>query len=192
MKKILVMILIIFSIIYIYLLTIDKKVYYLALTNNTSEYSDSLANYLEKSNKLEKYITEFSNSNTRVSDYINLINNNEEIEYKNKKISIKNALIKADLITISFNINDIEYYMNSIDNYIIYKKDVELLLSKIRQYSKEDIFLIGFINKTKNERLKKLNNDFKNICNNYNINYIELSENNKADIINKITLHVLK
>ena len=91
MKKILVTILIIFSIIYIYLLTIDKKIYYLAFTNNPEEYSNSLAKYLDKSNKLEKYINGFSDSNSRVYDYINKIKENEEI-VENKEVKIEDDM----------------------------------------------------------------------------------------------------
>lgn len=192
MKKILVTMLIIFSIIYIYLLTIDKKIYYLAFTNNPEEYSNSLAKHLDKSNKLEKYINKFSDSNIRVSDYINKIKENEEVLINHKKTSIKNALIKADLITISLNIQDIEYYINSIDNYIVYKKDIELLLSLIRQYSKEDIFLVGFDNENSNEKFVKFNNDLKELCKTYNIIYLDLFENNSKEyIINEITLQIL-
>ena len=107
MKKILVFVLILFSIIYIYTLTIDRKIYYLSLSNDNSWFANNISNYLSNRNKLEKYIYKFSNSNTRISDYLNMIEDNKKIKYKNKKITFKNALIKADLITISLNMEDL-------------------------------------------------------------------------------------
>lgn len=189
MKKILVLILILFSIVYIYTLTIDKKVYYLSLDNDKELFSNNISNYLSKKNKLEKYIYGFSNQNTRVSDYLNMIKENNEIKYNNKKITIKNALIKADLITISLNMDDLNYYMNSVENYIEYKNDLFEFLKKIREYSKEDIFLIGiyYNNKLNNieTRIKKLNYELIDFCNEYKIKYIDIIEN-RNNLTNKL------
>lgn len=184
MKKILIIVLILFSIVYIYTLTIDRKIYYLSLSNDNSWFAEDVSNYLEESNKLEKYIGEFSDENTRISDYLNMINENKEIKYKNKNISIKNALIKADLITISLNMDDLNYYMNSIENYIEYRNDLFDFLKKIREYSKEDIFLIGiYYNNDNNiQRIKKLNYELIDFCNEYKIKYIDIFEND--DYIN--------
>ena len=189
MKKILVLILILFSIVYIYTLTIDKKVYYLSLDNDKELFSNNISNYLSKKNKLEKYIYGFSNQNTRVSDYLNMIKENNEIKYNNKKITIKNALIKADLITISLNMDDLNYYMNSVENYIEYKNDLFEFLKKVREYSKEDIFLIGiyYNNKLNNveTRIKKLNYELIDFCNEYKIKYIDIIEN-RNNLTNKL------
>ncbi len=195
MKKILVFVLILFSIIYIYTLTIDRKIYYLSLSNDNSWFANNISNYLSNRNKLEKYIYKFSNSNTRISDYLNMIEDNKEIKYKNKKITFKNALIKADLITISLNMDDLNYYMNSVDNFIEYRNDLFEFLKKVREYSKEDIFLIGIYYKedSKNniERIKKLNYELIDFCNEYKIKYIDIFENNnyinnKDNLRNKI------
>lgn len=189
MKKILVLILILFSIVYIYTLTIDKKVYYLSLDNDKELFSNNISSYLSKKNKLEKYIYGFSNQNTRVSDYLNMIKENNEIKYNNKKITIKNALIKADLITISLNMDDLNYYMNSVENYIEYKNDLFEFLKKVREYSKEDIFLIGiyYNNKLNNveTRIKKLNYELIDFCNEYKIKYIDIIEN-RNNLTNKL------
>ena len=103
MKKILILGVIILSIFIIYLTTLDKKVYYLVLgdeislgltSNNKYEknYTEYIKEYLEEKNILEKYINEYTTQNYRITDIINDINNNKEIE--DTKQSLKNALIK--------------------------------------------------------------------------------------------------
>ena len=116
MKKILIIGVIILSIFIIYLTTLDKKVYYLVLgdeislgltSNNKYEknYTEYIKEYLEEKNILEKYINEYTTQNYRITDIINDINNNKEIE--DTKKTLKNALIKADLVTLSIGTNDI-------------------------------------------------------------------------------------
>ncbi len=199
MKKILILGTIIIIIFIIYLTTLDKKVYYLALgdeislgltPNNRYEksYTEYIKEYLEEKNILEKYINEYTTQNYRITDIINDINNNKEIE--DTKKTLKNALIKADLVTISIGTNDIISKieninkMNKIDynqlkiNIETIKKDYEELLKKIREYCKEDIIIIGIYINTKNEyvddMLININNEFKNISIKYNIEYIDL------------------
>lgn len=199
MKKILIIGVIILSIFIIYLTTLDRKVYYLVLgdeislgltSNNKYEknYTEYIKEYLEEKKILEKYINEYSTQNYRITDIINDINNNKEIE--DTKQTLKNALIKADLVTISIGTNDIiskiedTNKMNKID-YNNFKKNTEQivndydnLLKKIREYCKEDIILIGIYINTSDEYvdniIKNINKTFKNISNKYNITYIDL------------------
>ncbi len=199
MKKILTLGIIILSIFIIYLTTIDRKVYFLALgdqislgqttDNNEKNYNEYSTEYLKQKNKLEKSITEFSQQGYRITDIINDIKNNKEL---NNKITIKNALIKADLVTISIGTNDIitkidtENKLNNIDYNRLYKNikeilvDLEKLFDLLRQYCKEDIILVGInINTTDkkiNEMIKFTNEKFKEISNKYRIIYIDCLE----------------
>lgn len=201
MKKILILGVIILSIFVIYLTTLDKKVYYLVLgdeislgltSNNKYEknYTEYIKEYLEEKNILEKYINEYTTQNYRITDIINDINNNKEIE--DTKQSLKNALIKADLVTLSIGTNDIISKiedinkMNKIDynkfkkNLETIKNDYEKLLKQLREYCKEDIIIIGTYINTNNENINNmiinLNEEFKTISNKYNIEYIDLYE----------------
>ena len=199
MKKLLIIGIIILSIFIIYLTTLDKKVYYLTLGDEIAlgltqngyyekNYTEYIKEYLDKKNKLEKYINEFSTQGYRITDIINDINNNKEIE--DTKITIKNALIKADLITLSIGTNDIiskiedTKKLNKIDyknlekNMQTIQKDLEKILKELREYCKEDIILIGIYINTDNERcndiILKTNEQMEEISNKYNIKYIDL------------------
>ena len=157
MKKILIIGIIILSIFIIYLTTLDKKVYYLVLgdeislgltSNNHYEknYSEYIKEYLEEKKLLEKYINEYVTQNYRITDIINDIKTNKELE--DTKQTLKNALIKADLVTISIGTNDImskietTNKMNKIDykklkdNIESIKNDYEQLLKQLREYCK--------------------------------------------------------
>lgn len=201
MKKILILGIIILSIFLIYLTTIDRKVYYVSLGDEialglTKEgyYEKSfplyIKEYLEKKNKLETFIDDYTTQGYRITDLINDIKNNKELEETNK--TIKNVLIKADLITLSIGTNDIlskinnEENLTKIDYNRLYKnieeitKDLDKLLSLIREYCKEDIILIGINIKTENENLQEIinyaNEKFNEISNKYNIEYIKTKD----------------
>jgi len=201
MKKILILGIIILSIFLIYLTTIDKKVYYVSLGDEISlgltkegYYEKSfplyIKEYLEKKNKLETFIDDYIIQGYRITDLINDIKNNKEIEETNK--TIKNVLIKADLITLSIGTNDVlskinnEENLTKIDYNRLYKnieeitKDLDKLLSLIREYCKEDIILIGINIKSENENLQEIinyaNEKFNEISNKYNIEYIKTKD----------------
>ena len=202
MKKILIIGIIILSIFIIYLTTIDKKVYFLSLGDEIAlgltkegyyeqNYNDYIKEYLEKKGKLEIYINDYITQGYRITDIINDINNNKEIEETNK--TIKNTLIKADLITLSIGTNDIiskidqENKLTKMDYNKIYKniktinEDLDKLLRLIREYCKEDIILVGLNINTEDEKLNEIinyaNESFKEISNKYNIIYIDNFEN---------------
>ncbi len=201
MKKILILGIIILSIFIIYLTTLDKKVYFLSLGDEIAlgftkegyyelNYNDYIKEYLENKNKLEIYINDFATQGYRITDIINDINKNKEIEETNK--TIKNTLIKADLVTLSIGTNDIisqierEYKLTKIDYNKIYKnikqitEDLDKLLKLIREYCKEDIILIGINIQTEDEKLNEIinyaNETFEQISNKYNITYINQYE----------------
>jgi lysophospholipase L1-like esterase len=141
--------------------------------------------YFINKNNLEKYVIDYAKNDYRTIDLINDIKDNKTIILNNKKITLKNALIKADLVTLSMGINDFLSYItlkdiskNEAYNYVDeVMKDIDVLLSLMREYCKEDIIYIGFYNyfklndidfiiKYSNERLKEL-------CNKYKVTYLE-------------------
>ena len=200
MKKILIIGIIVLSIFLIYLTTLDKKIYYLSLGDQISlgmtkenyyekSYTNYIKEYLEEKNLLETYINSYEEQGKRITDIINDINNNKEIEETNK--TIKNSLIKSDLITISIGTNDIIAKINNINkNEINYKilneninsiiEDLDKLLKLIREYCKEDIIMIGIHIITDDEKIQELinyaNEKFKETSEKYNITYINMYE----------------
>ncbi len=202
MKKILIIGIIILCIFIIYLTTIDKKVYYLSLGDEISlgitkegyyekGYPLYIKEYLEEKNKLEIFIDDYETQGYRITDIINDIKNNKELEETNK--TIKNTLIKADLLTISIGTNDILSKINKEKTLtkIDYKRlhdnieeiinDLDKLLSIIREYCKEDILFIGIDINTTNEKLNEIinyaNEKFKETSEKYNIIYIDRYNN---------------
>ena len=220
MKKILIIVSVIISILTIYLITTDRKIYYLALGDDitineiesNSGYSNYVRDYLEYYDKLEIYINEFAKKNYRITDMINDINNNKKVEVGSSEKTLKNALIKADLLTLSIGINDLTSRINiqAIDGSLNYKDlykdideiitDLEELFIIIRQYCKEDIFLIGvyYPYQVQNQELinvfSYLNNRYKELSNIYKINYIDIFDlfNANPSYLSKTTIYPSK
>ena len=200
MKKILLIFSIIVIVFIIYITTVDRKIYYVALgdnittleLNNNKGFSNHINNYLNHYNKLESYINQFSKENYRITDIISDINNNKKIIVGNREKTIKNALIKADLLTLSIGLNDFTAKINNqnidyINDYqTLYNyvdqicNDLEQLLVLIRQYCKEEIFLVGMYYPYSIQNIKLvnvfsyLNNRFKDISEFYDINYVDI------------------
>lgn len=192
MKKILLILVVVLTVFLIYLFNIDNKIYYLSInsyTNNedNSDYSERVENYLLSNNKLEISINDFSKDNYLISDLINDIKNNKKIKVNNKKTTLKNSLIKADLFTLFIGMNELNNNIllsnNSlkkytyVDNIIV---ELDTLLSLVREYCKEDIFIIGvyYPNIEYDKDLVDLysyyNDSYKQLANKYNIKYIDL------------------
>lgn len=200
MKKILLIFSIIVIIFIIYITTVDRKIYYVALgdnittleLNNNKGFSNYINDYLNRYNKLENYINKFSKENYRITDIISDINNNKKVIVGNREKTLKNALIKADLLTLSIGLNDFTAKINtqninfindyqSLYNFVDeISNDLEQLLMLIRQYCKEKIFLIGIYYPYSTQNIKLvnvfsyLNNRFKEISEFYNINYVDI------------------
>lgn len=199
MKKILICVFVLIIIFLIYLSTMDKKVYYLAVGDSlaTSEgsngfrvkgYTDYLKDYLDSKNVLEKYVNDFAKSGYRIYDLINDIENNKKVKNGKEYITLKNSLVKADLVTISIGANDLLDKFNSeylseadIYNYIDeMSNDLDKLLKLIRQYCKEDIVMVGYYNPFKNLNLDKyisyLNDKYSDVAHEYDISYVRIDD----------------
>lgn len=188
MKKFIVLILVFFVVLFIYIVNIDDKVYYLALGDSYSlgmtpyngydyGFNDYVKDYLENNNKLEEYIKDFSKSGYRTIDLLRDIEDNKTISIKEKELSIQQALIKADLVTLSIGTNDIINISSiSVDNSYVSEamNDMESLLSMIRKYCKEKIIAVGYL--TKNETYEYASKKYKQLCEKYDIIYIDSSE----------------
>ena len=196
-KYLLLTAIIVLIIFLIYLTTIDKKIYYLSLgdylsvgiTNNneTFGYSKYLKNKLKKENILETYLNDYSKEDYRITDLIKDIEDNKKIKVNNHTQTLKNSLVKADIVTLSIGNNDLINKINYIDNYEeMYDYidemilDLEKLLKIMRQYCKEDIFLIGYYNHTNTNNIKLnavfeyLNAKTKDLCLEYKVIYIDV------------------
>lgn len=181
MKKLIIIFLIFFSIFYIYLLTCDEKIYYLSISNNfnSNDFSNIIAKKLKRNDLLEIHVNEFSNNNNRITDYIYMIDDNKYIIKNNKKIHFKNALIKADIITLSLGTKDfITNYGDSTEKVLTIRNNIETLIRKIREYSKEDIYFISIYSEYVDSKyIDKLNNDLKSICKDNKIKFININNN---------------
>ena len=198
MKKLIIIFLIFFSIFYIYLLTCDEKIYYLSISNNynSNDFSNIIEKKLKRNNLLEIHVNEFSNNNNRITDYIDMIDDNKYIIKNNKKIHFKNALIKADIITLSLGTKDfITNYGDSTEKVLTIRNNIETLIKKIREYSKEDIYFISIYSEYVDSKyIDKLNNDLKSICNDNKIKFININNNynyiteNNNELISKYVI----
>lgn len=200
MKKILFIIMTVLLIVIIYVLNLDRKVFFFAIgdsialgksdRNVVTNYNDYIKNSLEKDKRLEKYVNEYTATDLRINDVINDINNNKKISTNNKTYNIKNLLIKADLVTISINNEDVLSKLNN--NYTVKElytwadelaKDYETMLMTIRSYCKEKIFVIGYYypniaenSSNKISIISYLNDMFKEISSLYKVEYINTAE----------------
>lgn len=200
MKKIVIVGITALCIFLIYWITLDRKIYYLALGDglsvgltDTEIIGDNYTNYLklkiEEKGKLEKYVNQFTEVGTRITDVIYDIDNNAFVELNGKNVTMKNALIKADLVTLSINhddfLNRLENYRYSQDIYewiVQLSKDYEKLLLLMREYCKEEIIVLGFYSPKSVEwqestiqAVDYLNNKFEQISLKYNAKFINIS-----------------
>ncbi len=216
MKKILGALVVVLSVLLIYLGFKDNDIYYLTLGDGLSYgstpyggfdygYSDYIKDYLKDNNKLETFVNEFSMEDYRTTDLIRDIKDNISVEINDKNKTIQNVLIKADLITLSIGNSEllknldlnIDFGLNDLskrfDGYI---SDLDELLNLIRQYSKETIILTGYYNPTDNEELNSLfinlNSQVANLCNKYNIIFIDTYNLFNDYITNKNNIYPTK
>lgn len=164
----------------IYLFNKDDKIYYFNVSDNNYEFKTYNTLLMNNIKDLEKYVNYAPGNDYRITDLLRDIEDNKKIEDK----TIQNILIKADITTIKFGENELKYKISSsnmndlfdyVDELII---DIDRLLSIVRKYSKEKIYFIGFYNQNEfySELYRYLNIKVKDLCDNYNIFYIEIND----------------
>ena len=151
----------------------ENDLYYLDIGYKDNFYSKEIIEQLS----IKKYNFIYQADDYRITDIINLIDNNYEIEgYK-----IQQELVKSDIITIDVGYNEYNYY-NSVGNFeskiFELENDINNLFKKLRNITKEKILFIGLYNKNyckeQNDSLNILNEYIKNKAKDYNIIYVDI------------------
>lgn len=198
LKRIFVIALLLLSVFLIYLSTMDQKVYYLALGDSVAfgnkSYPNFISQFLKEKNLLEEYRYEFIEDDLRITDLIRNIEDNKKTIVEHKEKTLKNALIKADLVTISIGNEELFYKMKTERQDTLYHyidemmDDMEALLRLIREYCKEDVFVLGYVNPYANQTstyVKYANQKLETLAKKYEILYVSLdfliSEKNAFD-----------
>lgn len=187
LKKIFVVAVLLLSVFLIYLTTMDKKIYYLALGDSIAlgdqkiSYPKLIQQYFKEKDLLEEYRFEFIEDDLRITDLIRNIEDNKKVMIDGKEKTIKNALIKADLVTLSIGNEELFYKMKTEKPDRLYHyidemmEDMEKLFQLMKEYCKEDIFVIGYINpfqKSMDSYIKYANQKLKILSTKYKLSYI--------------------
>ena len=156
-------------------------------------YSDYIKDYLEKTNKLNRYIKSYSYQSLSIETLYEQILANKKIKLATEELNIRKTLRESNILTISIGLNDLLYHLginnnqntSAINNAL---REIEInfnkLIDEIKKYYPKEIYVMGYYNVyPENEYLtqaiKKLNKIYEN---NENIIYIstyELFENNE-------------
>ena len=164
MKKIIITIAVTLTVLYIYQIFKDDKIYYVNIGDNLltdKSYADFIVK--EFDGELEEYNSSFTNQKYQTTDLINAFEDNLKIDNK----TIKNLVIKADIVTISVGNNDIDrknLTKEYIDEVI---SDIDILLKLVKKWCKEKVVFIGLNNEYANLKLK-------NKAKEYNFIYIDI------------------
>lgn len=162
--KFLALILTILSIYIIYQNNYNKALNYTSIGDGLSKgidsygnvdygYSDYIKDYLQENNLLKFYTKDFSSEEMSITTLENIIQLDKKMVYKNTKINIKSILSESDILTMSIGLNDLIYKMSILDTTSIYKidqivdsiyNDFSSLITEIKKYYKEDIYVIGY------------------------------------------------
>ena len=189
MRKILLVIFMLFLVFIIYFLNRDTDIYVLSIGDyvvlNNSNFDSDIKNFFGK--KLEKNVLYGNDGDYRVIDLINDINDNKKFISGGSEYTLNNSLIKADIIFISIGINDFNY--NKSDNFDYVDEvlsDLDKLLSLVRKYCKERI-VIFYYNLNNDKLTNYVNGRLDRLATKYDIDIMEFSEDNSilnAKIIN--------
>lgn len=175
-KVVLALFLIVVLIFLIYTFNIKNDIFYFNVMDKKYDYDTYNVLLNENLDNVQKYIS-YEQDDYRVTDLIRDINDN--IIVNNRKI--QNILIKADIITLMIGNNELNYKIKNIDMTELFEysnsllEDLDDLFKLIRKYSKEKIFFIGFYNSNEyyEELYRYLNLRIKDMCDSYNIVYID-------------------
>lgn len=191
LKKIFIISILLLSIFLIYLTTMDKKVYFVALGDSVAlgdkqtSYPKRVTEYLKSKDLLEESRLEFIQDDLRITDLMNDIEDNKKIIVNGKSKTIKNALIKADLVTLSIGNEELFYKLktekaNDLYDYIDeMMKDMNQLLELIKEYCKEDVFILGYFNsfsKQMDGYINYANQKLEALSKKYKMHYVDLTQ----------------
>lgn len=161
---------------YIYNKTEDNKI-------SISLIGDNIANnpYLLPNEQIKLINKDFINDNYHITDLLNIIKYNQEIEINNKTESIHKLLKESDIIILSIGMNDIYYklndntkeiytYLNNIIN------NYELILKEISKYDYKDIYILGYYDTFDkyNDIFTYINYKLNNLSKTYHYTYLDL------------------
>lgn len=175
-KVVLALFLIVVLIFLIYTFNIKNDIFYFNVMDKKYDYDTYNVLLNENLDNVQKYIS-YEQDDYRVTDLIRDISDN--IIVNNRKI--QNILIKADIITLMIGNNELNYKIKNIDMTELFEysnsllEDLDDLFRLVRKYSKEKIFFIGFYNSNEyyEELYRYLNLRIKDMCDSYNIVYID-------------------
>ena len=175
-KVVLALFLIVVLIFLIYTFNIKNDIFYFNVMDKKYDYDTYNVLLNENLDNVQKYIS-YEQDDYRLTDLIRDINDN--IIVNNRKI--QNILIKADIITLMIGNNELNYKIKNIDMTELFEysnsllEDLDDLFKLVRKYSKEKIFFIGFYdsNEYYEELYRYLNLRIKDMCDSYNIVYID-------------------
>ena len=198
LKKLLILIIFIIPTIYIiYIFNNKNNMNYTALGDGYAQginsygiedygYSDYLKDHFIEINKLKNYNKNFTNKNMTINSLYNDIISNKHINNTN----IRQLLRNTDILTLSIGINDLLFKqsieeLNNI-NFKEIKSQYNLLITEIKKYYYNDIYIIGYYPNIKVNRknIDKLNQILKS---NRKVIYIDttfITKNNNKYLSN--------
>ena len=181
MKKIILILFLFFLLYacyYVYNITEDNN---LNVTLIGDQISDNP--YLKNISNINDINRDFINNDYHITDLLNIIKYNQELEKDNKTESIHKLLKESDIIILSIGMNDIYYKLNdntkeiySYLNSIIY--NYEELLKEISKYDYKHVYILGYYNITNknNDIFTYINYKLNNITKNYHYTYLDLNK----------------
>ena len=205
MKKIIIIILIVFSIFIIYKTNDDNLVDYMAIGdsislginsygNHSYGFNDYLKSYLENNNLLHHYNSLYSKDDYKIEELINDIKTNKNIIYDDKTYNIKKELREADLLTISIGMDELvgilsenNHFSDIKDKLDEFSNNMDKLIKAVTSLSKTKVILLGYYNPTNNldkntnQIFAYLNDKYQSIAKKYSITYIDIYEEIKKD-----------
>ena len=139
-------------------------------------FNDYIRDKLEDNN-LEEYITEFASTEETSETLKTKISTNYTLESTN--LSIQQAIAKSKIITLALGTKELnsksKLKSKDIETYL---NNMERIVKLLTTYNHNSIFLIGLyqIEKVPLEKIENINQKLKEICNNYQITFIDISE----------------
>lgn len=193
MKKKIIFIVIIGAIlsILIYYLTINNKLKLLALGDglasgmtayniNGYSYNDYLKDHFKINNNLQSYNNGFTEATLTVSDLVERIKSNYQININGEEETIQHAISHANVIVIGIGIDELatkslsnELTQRTINEYL---KKIEELLKLIRKYNHEKVILIGLYNAYHIKDVNSINDKLEDITKKFSYEFVDISK----------------